>query len=55
MIEDDGGVAPIVVDASVGDGKTTIAMRLWCIERPRAIVWMRLDAVDDDPATSALN
>jgi LuxR family maltose regulon positive regulatory protein len=48
MIEDDGGVALTVVDASVGYGKTTL-LRLWCIERPEAVVWMTLDAVDDDP------
>jgi LuxR family transcriptional regulator, maltose regulon positive regulatory protein len=37
-----------VVNAPVGYGKTTL-LRLWCIERPEAVVWMTLDAADDDP------
>ena len=37
-----------MVDAPVGYGKTTL-LRLWCIERSEPVVWMTLDAGDDDP------
>ena len=47
-IDGDGGSALTVVDAPVGYGKTTL-LRLWCIERTEAVVWMTLDAADDDP------
>ena len=42
------GAALTVVNAPVGYGKTSL-LRLWCIERPEAGVWMTLDAADDDP------
>ena len=47
-LEGDGGAALTVVNAPVGYGKTTL-LRLWCIERPEAVIWMTLDAADDDP------
>ncbi|HZE04954.1 MAG TPA: hypothetical protein VE127_07010, partial [Solirubrobacteraceae bacterium] len=47
-IEGDGGGALTVVNAPVGYGKTTL-LRLWCVERAEAVVWMTLDAGDDDP------
>jgi LuxR family transcriptional regulator, maltose regulon positive regulatory protein len=46
---DSGGGSPVtVVDAGVGYGKTTL-VRSWCAERPEAVIWMTLDAADDDP------
>ena len=48
MVDGNGGAALTVVDAPVGYGKTTL-LRLWCIERAEAVVWMTLDAADDDP------
>ena len=48
MVDSDGGAALMVVNAALGYGKTTL-LRLWCIERPEAVVWMTLDAADDDP------
>ena len=48
MLEGDGGPALTVVNAPVGYGKTTL-LRLWCIERPEAVIWMTLDAADNDP------
>ena len=48
MLGGDRGAALTVVNAPVGYGKTTL-LRLWCIERPEAVVWMTLDAADDDP------
>ena len=48
IVDGGGGVAFTVVDAPVGYGKTTL-LRLWCIERPEAVIWMTLDAADDDP------
>ena len=48
IIDGGGGAAFTVVDAPVGYGKTTL-LRLWCIERPEAVIWMTLDAADDDP------
>ena len=48
MLDGDEGTALTVVNAPLGYGKTTL-LRLWCIERPEAVVWMTLDAADDDP------
>jgi LuxR family transcriptional regulator, maltose regulon positive regulatory protein len=48
MVDGDGGAALTVVNAPVGYGKTTL-LRLWCVERPEAVVWLTLDAADDDP------
>ena len=48
LLDGDEGAALTVVNAPVGYGKTTL-LRLWCIERPEAVVWMTLDAADDDP------
>ena len=48
MLDGDEGAALTVVNAPVGYGKTTL-LRLWCIERPEAVIWMTLDAADDDP------
>ena len=47
LLDGDEGAALTVVNAPVGYGKTTL-LRLWCIERPEAVVWMTLDAADDD-------
>ena len=49
IVDGGGGAAFTVVNAPVGYGKTTL-LRLWCIERPEAVIWMTLDAADDDPA-----
>ena len=48
IVDGGGGVAFTVVDAPVGYGKTTL-LRLWCVERPEAVIWMTLDSADDDP------
>ena len=48
MLDRDPGAALTLVDAAVGYGKTTL-LRSWCIERPEAVIWMTLDAADDDP------
>jgi len=48
IVDGGAGVAFTVVNAPVGYGKTTL-LRLWCIERPEAVIWMTLDAADDDP------
>ena len=48
MLDRDGGAALTMVNAPVGYGKTTL-LRSWCIERPEAVIWMTLDAADDDP------
>ena len=48
VLDGDEGVVLTVVDAPVGYGKTTL-LRSWCAERPAAVVWMTLDAADDDP------
>ena len=48
MLDRDPGAALTMVDAAVGYGKTTL-LRSWCIERPEAVIWMTLDAADDDP------
>ncbi|MBV9046645.1 MAG: hypothetical protein JOY58_00145, partial [Solirubrobacterales bacterium] len=48
MLDGDGGTGFTVLNATVGYGKTTLA-RSWCTERPEAVVWLTLDAADDDP------
>jgi LuxR family transcriptional regulator, maltose regulon positive regulatory protein len=48
VLDGDEGAVLTVVDAPVGYGKTTL-LRSWCAERPEAVVWMTLDAADDDP------
>jgi LuxR family transcriptional regulator, maltose regulon positive regulatory protein len=48
IVDGDRGAALTVVNAPVGYGKTTL-LRSWCTERPGAVIWMTLDAVDDDP------
>jgi LuxR family maltose regulon positive regulatory protein len=48
MLDRDPGAAVTMIDAAVGYGKTTL-LRSWCIERPEAVIWMTLDAADDDP------
>ncbi|MGZ4224392.1 MAG: LuxR C-terminal-related transcriptional regulator [Solirubrobacteraceae bacterium] len=48
IVDGHGGAALTVVNAPVGYGKTTF-LRLWCIERSEAVIWMTLDAADDDP------
>ena len=48
IVDGHAGAALTVVNAPVGYGKTTL-LRLWCIERPEAVIWMTLDGADDDP------
>jgi LuxR family transcriptional regulator, maltose regulon positive regulatory protein len=48
IVDGDAGAALTVVNAPVGYGKTTL-LRLWCIERREAVIWMTLDPADDDP------
>jgi ATP/maltotriose-dependent transcriptional regulator MalT len=48
LLDGDEAAALTVVNAPVGYGKTTF-LRLWCIERPEAVIWMTLDPADDDP------
>ena len=48
MLDDHGSSALTVLDAGVGYGKTTL-VRSWCIERSEPVIWMTLDAADDDP------
>jgi ATP/maltotriose-dependent transcriptional regulator MalT len=48
LLDREPGAALTMVDAAVGYGKTTL-LRSWCIERPEAVIWMTLDAADDDP------
>ena len=48
MLDGDDAAALTLINAPVGYGKTTL-LRLWCIERPEAVMWMTLDAADDDP------
>jgi LuxR family transcriptional regulator, maltose regulon positive regulatory protein len=46
---DDAREVPFtILNAGVGYGKTTLA-RSWCTERPEAVIWLTLDAADDDP------
>jgi len=49
LLDRDPGTTLTVLDAAVGYGKTTL-LRSWCAERPEAVIWMTLDAADDDPA-----
>jgi LuxR family maltose regulon positive regulatory protein len=49
MLDGDGTSPLTVLDAGVGYGKTTL-VRSWCAERPEAVIWITLDAADDDPA-----
>ena len=48
LLDDVDGAALTVLDAAVGYGKTTL-LRSWCAERPEPVIWMTLDAADDDP------
>jgi LuxR family maltose regulon positive regulatory protein len=48
MLDGDGTSALTVLGAGVGYGKTTL-VRSWCSEHPQAVIWMTLDAADDDP------
>jgi LuxR family transcriptional regulator, maltose regulon positive regulatory protein len=48
LLDRDRGSALTVLDAGVGYGKTTL-LRSWCAERPEPVIWMTLDAADDDP------
>jgi len=48
MLDRDGGAPLTVLDAAVGYGKTTL-LRSWCAERPEPVIWLTLDAADDDP------
>ncbi len=48
MLDGDGEPPLTMVDAAVGYGKTTL-VRSWCAERPEHVIWMTLDAADDDP------
>ena len=48
MLDDERGAAFTVLNAAVGYGKTTL-VRSWCIDRPDAVIWLTLDAADDDP------
>ena len=48
MLDDERGAGFTVLNAAVGYGKTTL-VRSWCIDRPEAVIWLTLDAADDDP------
>ncbi len=48
LLDRDPGSALTVLDAGVGYGKTTL-LRSWCAERPEPVIWMTLDAADNDP------
>ena len=48
MLDRDPGATLTIVDAAVGYGKTTL-LRLWCMERPEAVIWFTFDSADDDP------
>jgi len=48
MLDRLDGPALTVLNAGVGYGKTTL-LRSWCTERPEPVIWMTLDAGDDDP------
>ena len=48
MIDGNQGAALVLVNAPVGYGKTTL-LRAWCIERREPVIWLTLDAADDDP------
>ena len=48
MLDDDGAsMLTAVLDAGAGDGKAML-VRSWCTERPASVLWMTLDAGDDD-------
>ena len=47
LIDRDPRGALTVLDAGIGYGKTTL-LRSWCAERPEPVIWMTLDAADDD-------
>ena len=40
--------AHLFAERGVGYGKTTL-VRSWCAERPEPVIWITLDAADDDP------
>jgi LuxR family maltose regulon positive regulatory protein len=48
LLNGNGTAALTLLDAGVGYGKTTL-MRSWCAERPETVIWMTLDAADEDP------
>ena len=48
MLDSEGGTALTVINAPAGYGKTTL-LRAWCIERQEPVIWLTLDAADDDP------
>ena len=48
MLDRGAASALTMVDAAAGYGKTTL-LRSWCTERPEPVIWMTLDAADDDP------
>ena len=48
MLDGGDACALTMIDAAVGYGKTTL-VRSWCAERPERVIWMTLDAADDDP------
>ena len=48
LLDGDEGAALTVIDAPAGYGKTTL-LRSWCVGRPEPIIWLTLDAADDDP------
>jgi LuxR family maltose regulon positive regulatory protein len=43
-----GAASLTVLSAAVGYGKTSLA-RSWVTERPEPVIWLTLDAADDDP------
>jgi LuxR family maltose regulon positive regulatory protein len=48
ILDGDGTSALTMLDAGVGYGKTTL-VRSWCAEHREAVIWLTLDAADDDP------
>jgi LuxR family maltose regulon positive regulatory protein len=48
MLDDESPTGLTVLNATVGYGKTTLT-RSWCTERPERVIWLTLDAADDDP------
>lgn len=48
LLGDHPAPAVTMLNAGVGYGKTTL-VRSWCVERPEAVIWVSLDAADDDP------
>ena len=47
LLDGDGGAAVTLLSAPVGYGKTTL-LRSWCTERPEPVIWVTLDAGDED-------